>query len=70
MSEHVAGAVVGVGAGEAMRRVLSRDEERALVTREVDGLRSSAVRLAEAGLPERSAEQVRRAEIIRELLNG
>lgn len=70
MSKHVAGAAVGVGAGEVPRRVLSREDERALVAREVAELRSSAATLAEAGRHERSEKLIRRAETVEELLNG
>ena len=38
-SEHIAGAAIGVGAGEATRRVLSPEDERALVEREIAELR-------------------------------
>jgi len=49
---------------------LSREAERALVAREVAGLRSSAATLAEAGRHERSEKLIRRAETVEELLNG
>lgn len=68
MSEHVAGAAVGLGAGEAPRRVLSLDEERALVEREVIELRSSSAVFAAAGRAERSAELLRSADTVDEIL--
>jgi hypothetical protein len=67
-SEHVAGGAVGVGAGEAARRTLSRDEERDVLGRELAELRQSAVTLAEAGRPERGAELVRVAVVVEQLL--
>jgi uncharacterized protein YqeY len=69
-SEHIAGAAIGVGAGEATRRVLSPEDERALVEREIAELRSSAAALAEAGRDERSAELVRLAHTAEDVLKG
>lgn len=69
-SEHVAGAAVGLGVGEAPRRLLSPDDERALVEREVAELRSSSAALAEAGRHERSSELIRIAETLEEVLKG
>jgi hypothetical protein len=68
MSEYVAGAAVGLGAGEVPRRVLSSDEERALVAREVADLRSSAATLAGAGRHDRSAKLVGMAAIVEAVL--
>jgi hypothetical protein len=70
MSEHVAGAAAGVGAGEATRRVLPPEDERAVVEREIAELRSSAAALAEAGHHERCTELVRIAEAVEEVLKG
>ena len=70
MSEHVAGGTVGVGTGEMRRRVLSPDAERALVEREVAEIRLSAATNAEVGREERSAELVRAAETLEELLDS
>jgi hypothetical protein len=67
-SEHFAGGAVGVGAGEAHRRTLSRAEEREVVGREVAELRLSAATLAEAGRPDRGTELVRVAEVVEQLL--
>jgi hypothetical protein len=69
MSEHVAGAAAGVGAGEATRRVLSPEDERAVVEREIAEFRSAAA-LAEAGHHERCTELVRIAEAVEEVLKG
>jgi hypothetical protein len=70
MSEYVAGAPVGLGASEGPRRVLSSDEERALVAREVAELRSSAATLAGAGRFDRSSELVAMAAIVEAVLDG
>lgn len=67
-SEHIAGTGFGLGVGEASRRALSADEERALVAREVAELRLSSAALAKAGLHERSAEMLRMAETVEEVL--
>lgn len=48
-SEHVAGAVVGVGAAEAQRAELDEAGRRALVTREADELRAHAEQLRAHG---------------------
>ena len=69
-SEHVAGAAVGVGAGETRRRQLSQEEERGLVEREVAELRESAATLTEVGQDERSAELTRIAGTVEQLLDG
>ncbi|HTW15737.1 MAG TPA: hypothetical protein VMF51_11445 [Nocardioides sp.] len=59
-SEHVAGAVAGLGAGEAARRVLSDAEERAIVDRERAELLDAATSYDAAGDPA-TAEATRRA---------
>ena len=69
MTEHVAGGAVGLGAGEVSRRLLSADDERALVEGEVAELRASSAELAAAGQRERSAELVRVAEIVAGVLD-
>jgi hypothetical protein len=68
MSEHVAGGTLGVGTGDVPRRLLSHDDERELLAREIAELRSSAATLAEVGRHERSAELARMAESVEELL--
>lgn len=67
-SEYVAGTGRGLGVGEAPRRALSPDEERALVAREVAELRLSSETLAKAGRHERSAEVLQMAETVEEVL--
>jgi hypothetical protein len=69
-SEHVAGGAVGLGAGEAPRRLLSADDERALVEREVAELRSASSTLAAAGQLERASELIQIAESVEQLLKG
>ncbi|MBB3045528.1 hypothetical protein [Nocardioides soli] len=69
-SEHIAGASTGLGAAEAARRVLSPDDERAVVEREIAELRSSAAALATAGQHERSTELVRIAETVEAVVPG
>lgn len=69
-SEHVAGAAVGLRAGEAARRLLSADDERALVEREVAELRSASATLAAVDQHERARELIQIAEIVEEVLNG
>lgn len=69
-SEHVAGGTVGLGAGEAPRRVLSPEDERDLIDREVAEMRSSAATLAEAGGHERAAELLRVADIVEHAVTG
>jgi hypothetical protein len=64
ISEYVAGATAGLGAGEAPRRVLTPDAERALVEREVADLRSTAATLAAAGQHDRSAELLHAAHTL------
>lgn len=59
-SEHVAGAVAGLGAGEAARRVLGDAEERAIVDRERAELLDAAASYDAAGDPA-TAEATRRA---------
>jgi len=70
MSEYVAGAAAGLGAGEATRRVISPDEERALIEREVADLVSASATLAAAGRHDRSADLLRAAHALEEVLDG
>lgn len=69
-SEHIAGGATGLGAGDAARRSLSPEDERAVVDSEVSELRSSSEALAAAGQHERSAELVRLAETIEHTLEA
>ncbi len=69
-SVHVAGAADGLGAGEAPRRSLTPDDERAVVERELAELRASSAVLADAGEHERSAELARLAETVEEVLKA
>ncbi len=69
-SEHVAGAAVGLGVGESPRRPLSRDDERAVVEREVAELRSASAALAHVGQHDRGSELIRIAETLEEVLKS
>ena len=67
-SEHVAGGAVGLGAGEAPRRVLSSEDERTVVEQEIAELRASAATLTAAGQHERAATLIVSAEAVEEVL--
>ena len=69
-SEHVAGGVVGLGAGEGTRRLLSAGDERALVQREVAELRSASATCAAVDQHERAQELVQIAETVEGILNN
>jgi uncharacterized protein len=69
-SEHVALATVGLGAGEAPRRLLSADDERIVVELEVAELRSASATLASAGRDERASELMQMAETVEDILKG
>lgn len=66
-SEHVAGAAAGVGAGDVARRVLGPDEERDVVGREVDEMRSGAQEYEALGATDRADELRRAATLIGEI---
>ena len=68
-SEDVALSLVGLGAGEAPRRLLGADEERAVVMREVAELRSASATLVAAGQHERASELVHMAESVEDMLH-
>jgi uncharacterized protein len=70
LSEHVAGAAVGLGAGEAQRHWLSPAEERSVVEREVAKLRLSSAAFDEAGRHDKSAELLTAAERVEEVLEA
>lgn len=59
-SPHVAGALVGLGAGEVARRQLSDDDVRRIVVAEVDGREVDAATLERHGAAQRA--DVLRAE--------
>ncbi|MDX6234373.1 MAG: uncharacterized protein QOH68_3478 [Nocardioidaceae bacterium] len=69
-SAHIAGAAAGLGAAEAPRRVLSADDERALVEREAAELRSASAALAAAGQHERATERIQVAEKVENVLKS
>jgi len=66
-SAHVAGARLGVSAGEAPRRALSVREQRSLVRGEIASLQEAA-RLYERVDPERAADARRGAAALTDLL--
>ncbi|GAB3500270.1 hypothetical protein [Nocardiopsis coralliicola] len=55
VSEHVAGAAVGVGAADTARRTLTAADERAVLTAEIAEHRSAADSYADSGHPETAA---------------
>lgn len=63
-SEHVAGAVAGLGAAEAARRVLDDAEERAIVERERAELLEAASTYDAAGDPDTAAATRRAAALL------
>jgi hypothetical protein len=69
-SEHVAGAVVGVGAGETDRRGLDEEDERGIVRAEAADLRSAAGQYSAAGRPVDATAAARVAGVLDELLAG
>jgi hypothetical protein len=64
-SPHVAGASVGLGAGEATRRGLSPTDVDDIVRVEVDERERAALGYAGAGHPERAGRLRREAEVLR-----
>ena len=66
-SAHVAGARLGVGAGETPRRELSAREQRAIVRGEITSLQEAA-RLYERVDPDRAADARRGAGTLTDLL--
>lgn len=69
-SESIAGAVSGVGATEAPRRLLSSYDERAVVQREIAELRSASATLVAAGQHERAEELMDLAERVEQVLQS
>ena len=62
-SEHVAGALLGVGAGETARRELSAADEREVVEREIAEMRTEADEAERRGAADR-ADELRRAAAV------
>lgn len=63
-SEHVAGTVAGVGAGDVRRRQLSESDLRQIVAREVSELREQAERLDAQGRADAAARLRSEAEVL------
>jgi uncharacterized protein len=66
----IAGAVVGLGAGEVERRSLSGAEMEALVRREVDERQAAARAYMEAGQPSRAERLHAEAEVLSGFLDA
>lgn len=66
-SEHVAGASVGLGAGEAARRELTVADEREVVEREIAEMRGEADDADLLGAADRAGELRRVADIVRDV---
>jgi uncharacterized protein YqeY len=67
-NEHVAGATVGLAAGDAPRRELTEVDEREVVARELAELRSAAATYDEAGAADRADELRRAAAVVTAVL--
>lgn len=64
-SRHVAGAVEGLGAAEAPRRILSEDELRAIVVEELTEREAAAARYRGLGHAERADRLIAEADALR-----
>ena len=69
-SEHVAGAVAGLGATEAARRPLTEADITAILSAEISDRRSAADDYPRLGRPDRSARLRREASVLANLLAG
>ena len=69
-SEHVAGAVAGLGAAEAARRGLTEHDVAAIVAAEISDRRSAAGDYERLGRSDQSARLRREADILAELLTA
>jgi uncharacterized protein len=69
-SPHVAGAVAGLGAGEAERRCLSEGEARDIVRAEVTEREAAAGTYDRSGHAEQAARLRREATVLRAALDG
>jgi uncharacterized protein len=67
-SEHVAGAVAGLGATEAARRELAEQDVAAIVGAEISDRRSAAGDYERLGRSDQSARLRREADVLAELL--
>jgi uncharacterized protein YqeY len=69
-SEHVAGAVAGLGAGDAARRDLTEPDVAAIVAAEISDRRSAAGEYELLGRSDRSVRLRREADVLADLLAG
>ncbi|MFN8145861.1 MAG: hypothetical protein U0R76_00235 [Candidatus Nanopelagicales bacterium] len=69
-SEHVAGALVGVGAAEVERRTLSEGDARSIVEAERWSRESDASTYEQHGQPERAARLRAEADVLAGVLRG
>jgi len=69
-SPHIAGAVDGLAGGEAQRRELSPDEERAIVEAEVADRRSAAEQMTKLGRADDSARLLAEAAVLQAVLDA
>lgn len=69
-SEHVAGAVVGVGAAEVERRTLSEGDARSIVEAERWSREADATTLEQHGQTERAARLRAEADVLAQVLRG
>ena len=66
--EHVAGSVVGLGAAEAHRRVLSRAQQHEVLEREISDRRSAAAGYEQRGTTEPAARLRQEASVLERVL--
>jgi uncharacterized protein len=69
-SEHVAGAVAGLGAAEAARRQLSAADADAIVAAEISDRRSAADDYERMGRADQAERLRREADVLADLLAG
>lgn len=69
-SEHVAGALVGVGAAEVERRALSEGDARSIVEAERWSREADATTLEQHGQTERAARLRAEADVLAQVLRG
>lgn len=69
-SEHVAGAVVGLGSAEVPRRTLSEADVGGVVAAEAEERERIAAEYADLGRPDDAARLLQEAAVLRDLLAG
>jgi uncharacterized protein len=70
VSEHVAGGVVGLGAGEVERRILDAESQRSIVGAEIEARLAAATTYEEHGQSDRAAELRLGADALLAVLEG